>query len=254
MSAAGGAGGSGPPSTAGLLRMAELAERADVSPATVKHYLREGLLEVDPDAEDGARIVRTSRNMAYYPVEFVERIRIIKRLQEERFMPLRAIREVLDGGVERAGELVLRGDDIIERALSQTDGDETVSREQLVERTGVAPLVLDKLAELGVMGDGAEGYDVDEVRIVEAVMRFRRTGFGEDLGFTAYDVLRYVEALEPLVREESQTFLHRMVDRNVTPERAVELMLAATDPLRDLVGAIHGQALRRELRRARRTP
>ncbi len=39
--------------------------------------------------------MRTSRNMAYYPPEFVERIQLIKRLQEERFMPLRVIREVL---------------------------------------------------------------------------------------------------------------------------------------------------------------
>ena len=69
-----------------LLKISELAERADVPVATVRHYLREGLL---PEP------VKTSKNMAYYPPEFVERIRLIKRLQEERFMPLRVIREVL---------------------------------------------------------------------------------------------------------------------------------------------------------------
>ena len=40
--------------------------------------------------------VKTSRNMAYYPPEFAERIRLIKQLQEERFLPLRVIRELLD--------------------------------------------------------------------------------------------------------------------------------------------------------------
>ena len=55
--------------------------------ATIRHYLREGLL---PEP------VKTSRNMAYYPPEFVDRIRLIKQLQEERFMPLRVIRELLD--------------------------------------------------------------------------------------------------------------------------------------------------------------
>ena len=55
--------------------------------ATVRHYLREGLL---PEP------VKTSRNMAYYPPEFVDRIRLIKQLQEERFMPLKVIRELLD--------------------------------------------------------------------------------------------------------------------------------------------------------------
>ena len=52
--------------------------------------------------------VKTSRNMAYYPPEFVERIRLIKQLQEERFMPLRVIKELLDaadGDVERLRSL-----------------------------------------------------------------------------------------------------------------------------------------------------
>ena len=62
----------------GLLKMSELAERSGVSAGPIKHYLREGLL---PEP------VKTPRNMAYYPPDFVERIRLIKRLQEERFMP-----------------------------------------------------------------------------------------------------------------------------------------------------------------------
>ena len=76
--------------------MSELAERSGVSAGTIKHYLREGLLG------DGDEIVRTSRNMAYYPPDFVERIRLIKRLQEERFMPLRVIRGMMVSEPERA--------------------------------------------------------------------------------------------------------------------------------------------------------
>ena len=77
--------------------MSELAEASGVSAGTIKHYLREGLL---PDP------VKTSRNMAYYPPEFVERIALIKRLQEDRFMPLKAIRRVLEDSPERARALV----------------------------------------------------------------------------------------------------------------------------------------------------
>ena len=67
----------------GMLKMAELAEASGVSAGTIKHYLREGLL---PEP------VKTSRNMAWYPPEFVERIQLIKELQERRFMPLKAIK------------------------------------------------------------------------------------------------------------------------------------------------------------------
>ena len=93
----------------GLLKMRELAEASGVSAGTIKHYLREGLL---PEP------VKTSRNMAYYPPEFVERIRLIKQLQEERFMPLKLIKAMLDEDPERARALVELEDRILERALA----------------------------------------------------------------------------------------------------------------------------------------
>ena len=100
-----------------LLRMRELAEAAGVSAGTIKHYLREGLL---PEP------VKTSRNMAWYPREFVERVKLIKQLQEERFLPLKVIREVLQNGdllegPERLRAMVELEDRILERALSGQD-------------------------------------------------------------------------------------------------------------------------------------
>jgi len=112
----------------GLLKMSELAEASGVSAGTIKHYLREGLL---PEP------VRTSRNMAYYPPDFVERIRLIKRLQEERFMPLKAIKRVLDGDPERTRALVELEDRILERAAA---GDETrVSVAEMRSCSGSTP-------------------------------------------------------------------------------------------------------------------
>ena len=81
--------------TGGRLKMSELAERSGVSAGTIKHYLREGLLG------DDEGVMRTSRNMAYYPPEFIERIQLIKRLQEDRYMPLRVIRDVIAEDPER---------------------------------------------------------------------------------------------------------------------------------------------------------
>ena len=78
----------------GHLKMKELAERSGVSAATIKHYLREGLLD------DAGAVDRPSRNMAWYPPAYVERLQLIKRLQEDRYMPLKVIRELLDEGPE----------------------------------------------------------------------------------------------------------------------------------------------------------
>ena len=96
-----------------LLKMSELAERSGVSAGTIRYYLREGLLG------EGRDIIRTSRNMAYYPAEYVQRIELIKRLQQQRFMPLRVIKGALEDDPERVRALLgrLAGEVDVERAL-----------------------------------------------------------------------------------------------------------------------------------------
>jgi DNA-binding transcriptional MerR regulator len=223
----------------GLLKMKELAEASGVSAGTIKHYLREGLL---PEP------VKTSRNMAYYPPEFVERIRLIKQLQEERFMPLKVIKSMLDDDPERARALVELEDRILERALA---GEQSrVSAAELRRRYNVPQEVLDRLAELDVLTPNSRGYGPRDVEIVQAISRFRAGGYDERIGFTVYDTLRYKRALEELVKEEVQVLLDRLAGE-MDPDRAVELIAAGAEPLNELMAALHQKSLVAELRRQR---
>jgi len=224
----------------GLLKMSELAERSGVSAGTIKHYLREGLL---PEP------VKTSRNMAYYPPEFIERIRLIKRLQEQRFMPLRLIKGVIEEDPDRARAMVELEDRILERAAAASERGRA-SRAEVRRRYEIPANVLDRLEELRVLTPNSRGYDDDDVAIIEAISRFRAGGYDEQLGFTVYDTLRYREALEPLVAEEVRTLLDRLVGE-VDADRAVEIISAGAEPLRELIGAMHSKLLLAELRRQR---
>ncbi|HEV2075760.1 MAG TPA: MerR family transcriptional regulator [Thermoleophilaceae bacterium] len=235
---AAGDGGSGPERD-GLMRMRELAAASGVSAGTIKHYLREGLL---PEP------VRTSRNMAYYPPQFVERIRLIKQLQEERFMPLKAIRRILEDDPERARALVELEDRILERALEEERP--RVSAAEARRRYGVPQEVLDRLAELEVLTPGSRGYAPRDLEIIEAVGRFRAGGYDERIGFTVYDTLRYKRALEALVAEEVEVLMERLAGE-MDPDRAIELMDKGVEPLRDLIAALHSKLLVAELRRHR---
>jgi len=228
---------------AGLLKMSELAERSGVSAGTIKHYLREGLLG------EGDEIVRTSRNMAYYPPDYVERIQLIKRLQEDRFMPLRVIRRMVASEPERARALIELEDRIIERAVEAREG-ERMSAAEARRRYEIPRNVLDRLAELGVLTPSSRGYDADDVKIIEAVSRFRAGGYDEQLGFTVFDTLRYRDALEPLVAEEVRILRDRLAGE-VEVERALEIIAAGAEPLRDLIGAMHSKLLFAELSRQR---
>jgi DNA-binding transcriptional MerR regulator len=203
----------------GMLKMRELAEASGVSAGTIKHYLREGLL---PEP------VKTSRNMAWYPPEFVERIQLIKELQERRFMPLKAIKGLLD--LEDEGT--------------------RISATELKRRYGVPQEVLDRLAELEVISPNSRGYGPSDVRIVEAISRFRAGGYDERIGFTVYDTLRYKRAMEDLVKEEVQVIMDRL-GGEVDADRAAQLIEKGAEPLRDLISALHTKALVAELKQQR---
>ena len=196
--------------------MRELAEASGVPAPTIKHYLREGLL---PEP------VKTSRNMAYYPPEFVDRIKLIKRLQEERYLPLKAIKDVLDTA---------------ERSRT--------SAAEVRKRYGVPKEVLDRLAELEVLTPNSRGYSPSDVTIIEAISRFRAGGYDEQIGFTVYDTLRYKAALEELVRQEVDVVMERLAGE-VPPERVVEMLELGAEPLKDLIGALHTKLMVAELER-----
>jgi DNA-binding transcriptional MerR regulator len=223
----------------GLLRMGELVEASGVPAPTIKHYLREGLL---PEP------VKTSRNMAYYPPEFVDRIRLIKQLQEERFMPLKAIKSVLDEDPERARALVDLEDRILDRALA---GERTrTSAAEVRERYGVPKDVLDRLEKLEVLSPNSRGYSPSDIKIIEAISRFRAGGYDEQIGFTVYDTLRYKTALEDLVRQEVEVVMERLAGE-VPPERVVEMLESGAQPLQDLIAALHTKLMVAELERHR---
>jgi DNA-binding transcriptional MerR regulator len=224
----------------GLLKISELADRSDVSVGTIKHYLREGLL---PEP------VKTSRNMSYYPEDFVDRIRLIKQLQEERFMPLRVIKSMLDDEPDRARALVELEDRILEHALKGED-QTRVSAAEVKRRYEIPQSVLDRLAELKVLTPTSRGYSASDVRIIEAISRFRAGGYSEKIGFTVYDTVRYKRALQDLVKEEVKVLTERLAGEQ-SPDEVVALIEAGAEPLRDLIAAMHTKLLVEELTRAR---
>jgi DNA-binding transcriptional MerR regulator len=221
------------------LKMSELAEASGVSAGTIKHYLREGLL---PEP------VKTSRNMAYYPADFVDRIRLIKQLQEERFMPLKVIKGMLDEDPDRAKALVELEDRILERALAGEE--KRTSAAEVKRRYDMPQEVLARLEELGILSPNSRGYSPSDVRVVEAISRFRAGGYDERIGFTVYDTLRYKRVLQDLVKEEVSVLMERLAGEMDT-DSAVELIEAGSAPLQDLIAALHSKLLIAELQEQR---
>ena len=197
--------------------------------------------------------------MAWYPREFVERVRLIKQLQEERFLPLKVIREVLEqggdeGGSDRLRALIELEDRVLDRALSGQDS-KGLSAREVAKRYGLPQEALERLEQLEVLTprtprNGSKRYGPADVQIIEAVSRMRASGYSEALGFTVYDTLIYKRHLERLVSEEVEVMMERVAGEMDT-EAAAELLERAVEPMRDLVAALRAKLLVAELQARR---
>ncbi len=186
--------------------MSALARLSGVPAATIKHYVREGLLP-GPSLK--------GRNVAYYDRDLAGRIQQIKELQRSRFLPLKVIRDVLDGGA-----LPNKDDTVgaaIARVLSHRPGGESRTETELVA-SGMPRAELEWLRGLGLIApsvrtDGPEeeptfvGDDLELLRVLGAA---RRAGIGAEM-LPVTVLAEYADAMRRLVRAELRLFREGVV-------------------------------------------
>jgi DNA-binding transcriptional MerR regulator len=204
-------------------KMKDLAALTGVTRPVVHFYIQQGLL---PPGQ------KTGRNTALYSDEHVQRIRLIRQLQEERFLPLKAIKAVLDA--EREAFSPAQRATLVEAMQRLGDSLKPVSgRAAAVVVDGTSDeLKLDRadLAKLDALGVLAMARDDkgrtvvrrEDVWVLQFWAELRDAGFTRELGFTPDDLAIYVEAIESFIRHEAE-WLARIVDK-VSPERVAELV------------------------------
>jgi len=180
-----------------LIRLSELARRSGVPGATIKHYVREGLLP--------GPTLKTGRTMAYYNPALVSRVKAIKELQQKRFLPLSVIAQVLAGADPyRADET----EAALSKALAKQAPAERRSHRELIDG-GVAEEQLDFFESVGFItpvGQGASrSYEGDDLALLRTLAAARRAGLSPEM-LPHTIVAPYVAAIRELVRVELEMF------------------------------------------------
>ncbi len=182
-----------------LVKMSTLAKLSGVPAATIKHYLREGLLP--PPAK------RTSRNMAFYDPELVSRIQSIKALQREHFLPLKVIKEMMEEGHAMVDSEATTAASIA-KVLQRSAPKQSRSRAELLE-SGVAEGDLEMMKSLRLVspdGSGSEEeYSGDDLALLRLLGRARKVGISPEMLPTNI-LADYLEAIRALVRTELALF------------------------------------------------
>ncbi len=212
------------PSREGLLKISDLTRETGVSTATIKFYMREGLLP--------AATLKTGRNMAYYSRTFIDRIRAIKELQQKRFLPLDVIKAILDQNdsviSSREVDTLVGLEGTFYETVHHTPGRTPLSRDEVIKRYEVAADDLQRSIDMGVLSpvlrDGTEYFEGDDLQMLEVFQAMEKAGLNKERFPHRVSMPIYATAMDKLAQEELKIFTQSVtgkVDDSELPEMAL---------------------------------
>lgn len=224
------------------MKMKELEARTGLGREAIRYYIREGLL---PEPE------KPRRNVAIYSEDHVGRIQLIKKLKNERFLPLGVIRDLLKNPVPgdiEAPNLV--GLEFLLAARLGANTDTVCTIKELIETSSLEASDIDALAEDGLVairkepdGPTLSGQDA---RIARLWGEVKDAGYDSGIGFSAHDMKRYRDAAEILAEEEVENFYNRVPGTRST-EDAAALAQQGLALVEQMFSLLHTKAILRKV-------
>lgn len=226
------------------LKMRDLVEASGLDRQAIHFYIREGLL---PPGE------KTGRNQARYGDEHIRRLETIRKLQREHFLPLKAIRAVLDDDVEsfegsQAPFLQRIRDELPDEVAGRVVDGEIIDVDVLAAQSGTPAADIDRMAELGFIelqdsgGRAGRFIRAADAWMIELWGRLRQLGFSPELGFTVDDLQVLDGLVQQVVEQEAQWLGSRLADH--PPANVAKMVQAALPIISQLLVKAHDRRVR----------
>lgn len=225
-------------------KMKDLCEASGLERQAIHFYIQQELL---PPGR------KTGRNMAWYTQAHIDRLELIKKLQHERFLPLKAIKALLDGESEAfspeqhrflAGVRTHLEDDL------STSGrrSDTVALAPVIERLeGCDAVDVERAIELGLLAmtkdeHGEQTVAEADLWLLELISEWRVAGFTRELGFCVDDVAIYEEAMRKVFRAELNLLSERL--SHLPPKQVAGMIERGVPLIHDFMTRYHGNRMR----------
>jgi DNA-binding transcriptional MerR regulator len=227
-----------------VYKMKDLCDKAGVSRQVVHFYIQQGLL---PEGK------KTGKNMAYYSDEHLERLLLVRKLQHEHFLPLKAIRALLeerDEAFSPAQQKHMREvrAELSDALVSPSGPRPTLDVDAITSRLGLPRADVDEMVEAGVLAV-ADEEDLktgqrrtviarDDAWLLELYAELRAAGLTPERGFRARDLVMYDEAVQRLVAKEARLIAARL--GSASPAEVAGLLERAMPIVGSLLARLHG--------------
>jgi DNA-binding transcriptional MerR regulator len=217
------------------MKMKELEQRTGIGREAIRFYIREGLLE-EPE--------RPKKNVAIYSENHVERILLIKKLQDERFLPLNVIKDILEQEITGQGDLAaFLG---VEFAMSLAP---RIRSNVLMDECGLAMVDIEQMTEANLIELDTFSLTSDISSEDAALIRLwgdmKNGGYGA-VGITASDLKPYAEAAAAIAAYEVDLF-YRHAEGRMDTDAAARLAALGVESTRDMFVLLRVKATMKEV-------
>lgn len=218
------------------LRMKDLCQATGVSRQVVHFYIQQGLL---PPGK------KTGQNMAYYSQDHVRRIDLIRQLQEERFLPLKAIKALFDEQEtsftpNQRGFLRTLRNSILQDDRTEVQSFESASK--LADRYNIEAQDIEELISENIIHpQNAQGSELKlrpaDLHWIEILSNLRKVGLTRELGFRVEDLKEFSNSMNALIRWEVDLISNRMA--TLEANEAGQRIRDALPVVHQLIAHIH---------------
>jgi DNA-binding transcriptional MerR regulator len=208
------------------IKISELERITGVPQSTIRYYVKEGILP---------QPTKVNKSMAYYDESCVERIALVRELQEKKYYPLSVIKNIIsrmDNGISLPSLLSL--EDAIFRPRGEGE-QRLLSRSEFLDATGIDKGLLDTAEQLNIIipynKGGDKPYDQEDVIFAKGIIRGTK-----DLGIDVREISFYVEYGKKIVEEELRLRKKIVAGKNKDENIAITLTLSEhADELRSYI-------------------
>jgi DNA-binding transcriptional MerR regulator len=218
------------------LRMKDVVRETGLPRETIHFYIAEGLLP---------RPEKTGRNTALYSWEHVRRARLVKSIQEKHFLPLRAIRALLedadDLSLSAAQQSLVKELRVRLGPLTAAQHRQHILLTDILKQEGIPKKEIGEFCDRGVIAIEGTGRKAsvsrEDAELLYAWARLKVIGISPERGFMPRDLEIVEEAISRLVRKEFEFFTERYA--SVGGDEAARVATEAVPILNQIISIVH---------------
>lgn len=221
--------------TNSIFKMKDLIDKTGINRETIHFYLTEGLL---PPAK------KTSKNMSWYSQEHIDRLNIIKNLQENQFLPLKAIKSILNNSsdydfTEEQRKL------ISELKLKIVDSSQSinVSIDELIDKKNIAEKDIEKLVNVGFISkdEKKNSLTLEDYNLLDNWLKLKELDANNTFNFVPEDLKIFIDTVEIIFNNEVSLLKNKL---NILTLNETKTIIEKAVPLvNNIISILHNKKI-----------